>query len=316
LRSSTEANLRRARHQVADIRDRIRHWLFDFAVEFPEYKHAPQLTKAPEVEPCEPPTEMPPTPVNASTERTCNDVFDAFLAHCEMRVATHDMAYATWVGYRKILNRSWRPKLGMRDFKSVLYSELVQLAAGQGWKTKKTYNNGISPLRCAFEFGYKDHPHLPNPAGGLDSLRIRKKDLPKIDPFAIDEAEAIIAAVHADWGEAQGNYDEFRFFTGLRPSEQIALLVSDCDLVRGKISVTKARVMARGKDRTKTSEDRLVELCPRALAVLKRQLAVKARLKLAGQIDHEHVFFKEDGSLISISNIPGTGGGERCADLR
>jgi len=79
--------------------------------------------------------------------------------------------------------------------------------------------------------------YVPNPAGGLDSLRITKKDLPKIDPFAIDEAEAIIAAVHTDWGEAQGNYDEFRFFTGLRPSEQIALLVSDCDFVRRKISV-------------------------------------------------------------------------------
>jgi hypothetical protein len=26
-----------------------------------------------------------------------------------------------------------------------------------------------------------------------------------------------IAAIHRDWGEAQGNYDEFRFFTSLRP---------------------------------------------------------------------------------------------------
>jgi hypothetical protein len=45
-------------------------------------------------------------------------------------------------------------------------------------------------------------------------------------------AEALIAAIHIDWGEAQGNYDEFRFFTGLRPSEQAALLVDDCDLRR------------------------------------------------------------------------------------
>ena len=33
-----------------------------------------------------------------------------------------------------------------------------------------------------------------------------------------------LAAIHRDWGEAQGNYDEFRFFTGLRPSEEIALV--------------------------------------------------------------------------------------------
>lgn len=61
--------------------------------------------------------------------------------------------------------------------------------------------------------------------------------------------------------------------TGLRPSEQIALLASDCDVAQGK-----ARVMTKDKDRTKTSDDRLIELCPRALEVLKRHLALRARL--------------------------------------
>jgi len=114
----------------------------------------------------------------------------------------------------------------------------------------------------------------------------------------------LIAAIHRDWGEAQGNYDEFRFFTGLRPSEQIALLVTDCDLTQGKIQITKARVAARDKDRTKTSEDRLVELCPRALHVLKRQLALRAQLKLAGKIHHEDLFFKEDGTAIRNLQYP------------
>jgi integrase len=75
----------------------------------------------------------------------------------------------------------------------------------------------------------------------------------------------LISKLHADWGEAIGNYDEFRFFTGLRPSEQIALLVTDYDARRGVLSVTKARVLRRDKDRTKAQEDRDVELCPLAL---------------------------------------------------
>src|SRR6185437_14192507 len=129
-------------------------------------------------------------------------------------------------------------------------------------------------------------------------------DRPAVDPFTIQEAETLIAAVHRDWGEAQGNYDEFRFFTGLRPSEQIALLVSDCDVGQGKIKVTKARVAARDKDRTKTNEDRLVELCPRALHVLRRQLALRARLKLEGKIRHDEVFFKDDGSPIRNLQYP------------
>jgi integrase len=53
------------------------------------------------------------------------------------------------------------------------------------------------------------------------------------------DAETFIAAIHHNWGEAQGNYDEFRFFTGMRPSEQIALVLSDIDLVCGVVASTK-----------------------------------------------------------------------------
>ena len=54
---------------------------------------------------------------------------------------------------------------------------------------------------------------------------------PPIDPFSIEEAELLIAAIHRDWGPAQGNYDGFRFFTDLRPSEEIALLPSDFEIM-------------------------------------------------------------------------------------
>jgi integrase len=218
-------------------------------------------------------------------------------------MAKNDLAFATLDSYRKILDAIWRPEIGMQDFESVKYSTLVKIADARSI-SKKTYNNIISPLRCAFDYGYRDHPEKHNPATGLKGFRITKKDRPVVDPFTIEEAEGLITAIHRDWGEAQGNYDEFRFFTGLRPSEQIALRVTDCDLVQGKISVTKARVMARDKDRTKTSEDRLVELSPRALHVLKRHLALRAELKLQGRIDHEDLFFKEDGTPIRNLQYP------------
>jgi integrase len=126
---------------------------------------------------------------------------------------------------------------------------------------------------------------LNNPAAGLKSVRICKKDRPVIDPFGIDEAETLIAAVHRDWGEAQGDYDEFRFFTGLRPSEEIALTVADLDLARGTLRVCKARVAGIDRNSTKTGEDRTITLCPRALDVAKRQLSLRAQLTLEGKID-------------------------------
>ena len=117
------------------------------------------------------------------------------------------------------------------------------------------------------------------------------KDRPKIHPFAIQEAELIIAASHRMHGEWYGNYEEFRFFTGLRQSEQFALEIDDCDLVNGKISITKAVVNGQPKNRTKTNQDREVNLCPRALQVLHAQLSLRAQMATAGMINHNRVFF-------------------------
>ncbi len=149
----------------------------------------------------------------------------------------------------------------------------------------------------------KDHPERHNPASVLTCLRMTKKDRPVVAPFTIAEAESLISRLHADWGEAIGNCDEFRFFTGLRPSEQIALLVSDYDVRRVVLSVTKARVLRLDKERTKTLEDRDVELRPRAVKVLRRHLALRDEYVAAGRIRHQHLFFLEDGRPISDSEI-------------
>lgn len=98
-------------------------------------------------------------------------------------------------------------------FYKVTYSRLVAIADGRNW-SKKTYNNGISVLSRAFDFGYRDRPLEENPARCLRGARLRKTDRPKVDPFSMHDAETFIAAIHRQWGEAQGNYDEFRFFTG------------------------------------------------------------------------------------------------------
>jgi integrase len=91
----------------------------------------------------------------------------------------------------------------------------------------------------------------------------------------------------------------------MRPSEEIALVLSDIDLVNGVVSINKARVAGIDRCQTKTGEDRRIALCPRALAVLKRQLALRDRLQRAGVIRHEHVFFCETGEPFWNLQIPG-----------
>ena len=72
-----------------------------------------------------------------------------------------------------------------------------------------------------------------------------EKGPPPIDPFTIQEAETLILGIHAEWGEVMGNFDEFRFFTGLRQSKQIALRTSDCDLQKATIKIRRDRVGSR-----------------------------------------------------------------------
>jgi integrase len=159
-------------------------------------------------------------------------------------------------------------------------------------------------LRRAFKFGYRGHPEADDPTANLKSARIRKQDRPVVDPFTVQDAEALIAAVHRGGGEAQGNYDEFRFFSGLRPSEEIALGVNDFDPARRAVTVNKARVAGIDKDSTKTGEARRIELCPRAMNVLRRQLALRARLQHEGRIQHDHLFFKDNGAPIRTLLYP------------
>ena len=270
-RPPTEANLRRAREHLKDIKLRIRAGTFCFAEEFPDFRDLQKI-------------------IAPSQVRSCNQVFDAFLDHCQARAARNDMSTTTLESYRKILNGSWRPFFGALPFLSVPFSTLIKVADSHKKWGKKTYNNSISVLRRAFAFGYRDHPHALNPAAALRCVRLSAREQPTPDPFRIQEAEALIVGIHQDWGEAERSFHELRFFTGLRPSEEIALTIHDFDPVRGTLSINKARVRGVDRNCTKTRQDRLIKLCPRAVQVINRQLELRGRMKL----DHDILFFDDN----------------------
>src|SRR5690606_32519782 len=98
--------------------------------------------------------------------------------------------------------------------------------------------------RCALRVRLRlqGPPREAQPGDGPENLRIARKDRLPVEPFSIQEGERIIAESHAESGEAHGNFKEFRFFTGLRQSEQMALRVGDCNLPKGTIRITKALV--------------------------------------------------------------------------
>jgi hypothetical protein len=120
-RPPSEANLRRARERLESIKHQIRLDTFSFEEEFPDYRLLHRLS-------------------GDTKAGLCNDVFDAYLAHCESRLRRDDMAAATVRSYRKILDGVWHPNIGHLVFSQVRYSRLVAIADGHRW-SKKTYNN-------------------------------------------------------------------------------------------------------------------------------------------------------------------------------
>lgn len=268
----TQTNLRAAAKRMQAILQGIRDGTFSFADEFPEYRFLDDVAEA-------------------SAQRTVDQVCEAFVASLRAR---GELAYATVESYRKILKHHIQDDHGAKPFAAVTFS-LLEEAVNAIQGTKKTFNNVVSAVRQAWEYGYKDLPRAQNPALGLSGVRIPKREQPAPDPFPLDDAEAHIAETYRLWGADQADYEEFRFFSGVRPSEQIALLWPDFSDARGEMVVSKARVMARDKDEPKNYVDRTLELCPRALAVIRRRRSRWSELTLAGKIIHDRIFFREDG---------------------
>lgn len=268
----TQTNLKNAQRRLEAINRDIGNGTFSFAEEFPDYRFIEKVA-------------------SADGQRSVDQVCEAFVASLRAR---GELAFATVESYRKILKHHIQTDHGAKAFASITFSQLEE-AVNKVGGTKKTFNNVVSAIRQVWEHGYKNLPRQSNPAAGLSGVRIPKREQPKPDPFSIDEAEVRIAKTLELWGEEQANYEGFRFFSGVRPSEEIALLWPDCDLEAGEVVVCKARVMAQDKAEPKNYTDRTIELCPRARAILLRQRAIWSRMKLEGKIAHERVFFREDG---------------------
>jgi hypothetical protein len=76
-------------------------------------------------------------------------MFDEYFQQCESRLKKHNLPLATVVGYQRVLDSIWRPKLGTLPFLHVRYSMLVKIADSHKAWGKKTYNSAVSITRLA-----------------------------------------------------------------------------------------------------------------------------------------------------------------------
>ncbi len=139
-------------------------------------------------------------------------------------------------GYTKVINHQIIPQFLGKPIADIKRIDIKAWLSTMRCSNKRL-SNIQSILRTALQDAVMDELIETNPLYGWSyETKEAPKKIDDIDPFNSEEQQAILAELT---GQAR-NLVQFNFWTGMRPSEVIALNWSDIDLVRGVILVTKA----------------------------------------------------------------------------
>lgn len=177
------------------------------------------------------------------------------------------VAYTTLAEYRRCLFRYFVPIYGRQPINNIDYEEFLLFVARLPIRSGKTFNNVMIPMRGVFDYALRTGKITRDFTVNILS---RKHQSPGPDPLEFDEVMRVLCHLRGAYHPVWHNYFELAFFSGVRPSEQIALRWPDVDFKREQIRIAAARVRARDKD-TKTHKIRFTDLQTRAVEALTRQ---------------------------------------------
>lgn len=178
--------------------------------------------------------------------------------------ASSHLSNGTRIKYQQALD-FWLNRIGDEPIENIQYSTIAALANSQGWGAKNR-NNMLIPLRGVLETAFLDGVIDSSPADRIKNAKVQKEPP---DPLTAEEVDAVLN--HMQKYDPQiVNVIEFAFFTGMRPSEVIALRWGDIDYTRRLARVQRARTFGM-EYATKTFTVRDVELNSRAQSALARQ---------------------------------------------
>lgn len=205
---------------------------------------------------------------------------------------SREIVAGTRQNYRSVLNMYWMPHLATVPIDQITPTLLRKIIADTQWSSQGVKRSAMQRLRTVLNAATAEGLLPKNPVGNLDLPKVARVE---IDPFTMAEAEQIIAHLYAtlwEFSRAYACYFEFAFFTGMRPSEIMALRWDEVDIQKRVAYV--CRVVAQGKieERTKTNKPRFVLLNDRALHALSeaRKVADARRKRKMAFPDSPYVF--------------------------
>ncbi len=242
----TTANLKKAEQHKAAIEYSIANGTFDYAATFPKSKRAIGFKQV-------------------DARQTIGEYLDYWLERKTPTLKSSTVAfYATTI--RAIL----KPMFGDLPMHE-LSKKIIREKFSTYQVVNKTLMNVQSCFRSALNDAVEDEILDSNPLSGWTyKNREQLKEEDDVDPFTREEQQAILAAARGDtWPQLQ-----FSFWTGLRPSELIALEWGDIDWIAGEIRIVRAKTRAaKEPESTKTLAGRrtVKMLAPAREALLKQK---------------------------------------------
>ena len=155
--------------------------------------------------------------------------------------------------------------------------------------SNKRINNILAPLKTLLKTAYRRKIITVNPIDGIGMLRVEKTE---IRPLSMEDVRSFLVSVDSHFRD----YFEVAFFTGMRPSEQIALKWDNIDFKRGKINVVDARVMGEESSPKTVASRRSIDMLPPVKAALERQSEETF-------LSSPYVFISKKGNIVDIGNL-------------
>lgn len=197
---------------------------------------------------------------------------------------SREIVEGTRKNYLWAFNTYWMPHLALRPIDEITPTLLRKIVGDTQWPSPGVKRNALTRLGSVLRAAVKEGLLPRDPTELIDKPKLVKKI---IDPFTKDEADQIIAHLYANLSEfarSYAAYFEFAFYTGMRPSEIMALRWDEVDLPNRAVHVCRVVAQRKIHERTKTKKPRIVLLNERALHALEVARAIRlqrARRKMA-----------------------------------
>src|SRR5262245_2490752 len=227
--SPTPANRRYAANLKTEIQSRIARGTFNYAEFFPDSRRARILSKRP------------------GDIVSLRDALRRYVDSSEK-----SLQRSTWLDYKGAVEKHLIPAFGELRLTELTRTCMREWAARLDVSPKRLANV-LLPLRAVLADAVEDELTERNPlANWKPTVAAKPREEDVIDPFTVDEIQAILRAAEAP----MSNMIQFGFWTGLRISELLAIAWRDVDwrrdvvrirraLVRGEVKVTKTEAGTR-----------------------------------------------------------------------